>query len=440
MTLLAEDLPTGRHEAPPLASAMARLDFDYLFCTAVFSAALFIRYLPGIAPLLFIAASGLFFFVRPGKLHALGKCYGLLTLGAFTMLSAVWSPVPDQTIYYGLQYALTILLACQISSGVEERKLLLGLFTAFLAFGLANFWDGLTTGGITFSGFYNHYAFVGLMGSKNAQADTAALGTMVALATLIDALRRRNLALALLALGLILIDVLIVANAQSTGAVVGIGIGSAMVIILNTYRILPLQTRIVSFVGIVVIAIIVVATQPIWYEPLLHDVMAVAGKDTTLTGRTYIWERARVAIDRHPILGVGFSGFWIVGNLEAEAIWRRLEIHNRSGFNFHNTYYDIRVHLGLLGVILFAAVCLPAAAKLVMRVIRQPSSVTILFMSLIVYEASRMNFESRGTTAFHYATFLLAAAFAWPNRTLSDPSPGPTLRRRHRRPVRWRGE
>lgn len=413
------------------------LNFDYLFVAGVFTTALFILLLPGWGPLVFIAAPFLFLVVRPGKLAALAPCMPIILLGLFSLFSALWSDAPGRTVYYGLEYLITILLACQIGSSIAERKLLHGLFTAFFLFGTVNFLFGVQQGELTLTHFYSHAPFQGLMASKNTQADMSALGIMVSLTMVIDSLRHRSRLLALAGLAVIMMNLLIIANAQSAGAVVAIGVGSIVVLVCTATRVLSVRARVMTFVGTLIAAMVVLLTESIWYESLFKNALKIAGKDSSLTGRTYIWSRADVAIRDRPILGRGFGAYWREGNLEAEAIWRHMGIPNRFGFNFHNTYYEIYVHLGLVGLVLFLGVFVPLTIRLLVRTVRLPTSMSVLFTAIFIYEASRLNFESLGLGLFHYTTFLAFAGLAWATRPIEG-GIGPTLRDERRRSAAWR--
>lgn len=416
------------------------LDPDFLFPAIVFGTAVFVLFLPGVAPLVYLGAAGLWFVLWPNRLGALARCWAPLLLGGYALLSIAWSTAPSSTLYYGIQYLITILLGCQIGSSLRERPLLLGLFTPFFLFGLFNFWVGWSEGMVTLWGFYSHVPFTGVMASKNTQADIAALSTMLALTVGMEARRSRSWLLLGAAALLVVLNLLLIANAQSAGAVVAVLVGSSVIVALSLTRVLSVQARFAALILTLIVAAVLLFTSPIWVEPLFNNVLRVAGKDTTLTGRTYIWERAEVAIQSRPLLGTGFGAYWRIGSLEAEAIWRRLLIPGRSGFNFHNTIYEIRVHMGMVGLILFAAVVLPLIARLFLKTVRQPSPMSVFFTALVVYEASRMNFESIGVAVFQYATYLQFAALAWSTRPDAPQAAvvGPSSRERDRRSERWR--
>jgi len=141
-------------------------------------------------------------------------------------------------------------------------------------------------------------------------------------------------------------------------------------------------------------------------------------KDATLTGRTYLWQRAYDLIDATPWLGRGFHSFWLQGNPDAEGLWQYAGITSRDGFNFHNTAIEILVHLGWFGLIIYGAVVVIALAFLVARFMTRPNLFVCFWLSVLVYELVRMPIESVGFTEFYFSTVMLfmamGSAFAAP--------------------------
>ena len=69
--------------------------------------------------------------------------------------------------------------------------------------------------------------------------------------------------------------------------------------------------------------------------------------DSTLTGRTIIWDFASDEIARRPLLGWGYQSFWLVG-LDAPSIvdapgWVK------TMPNAHNGFYDTTLEMGYVG-------------------------------------------------------------------------------------------
>ncbi len=87
-------------------------------------------------------------------------------------------------------------------------------------------------------------------------------------------------------------------------------------------------------------------------------VLGVFGKDSTLTGRTYLWQQGIEAVRQNPVLGVGYQGYWVPGFADAERLWDDFFITGRSGFHFHNTFIEVTVETGLIGLALLCMIML----------------------------------------------------------------------------------
>ncbi len=76
------------------------------------------------------------------------------------------------------------------------------------------------------------------------------------------------------------------------------------------------------------------------------------GKDTSLSGRTDIWEASLEALSRRPWLGHGFGGlFWRVDvSPETAEIWRHVGF---EASHAHNGALDLALQIGLVGLLVF---------------------------------------------------------------------------------------
>ena len=70
--------------------------------------------------------------------------------------------------------------------------------------------------------------------------------------------------------------------------------------------------------------------------------------DSTLTGRTLIWDFALSEISRNPILGWGYQSFWLVGADAPSIIDAKGWIKEMP--NAHNGYYDTLLEMGYIGL------------------------------------------------------------------------------------------
>lgn len=80
--------------------------------------------------------------------------------------------------------------------------------------------------------------------------------------------------------------------------------------------------------------------------------LGLLGKNTTLTGRSALWNYlVSIVIAKHPWFGYGFGAFWDIASY-------RMEISQKIGWDYQiliadNGFLDILVHLGIIGFIIF---------------------------------------------------------------------------------------
>jgi len=81
------------------------------------------------------------------------------------------------------------------------------------------------------------------------------------------------------------------------------------------------------------------------------------GRDSTLTGRTPLWEAILEAVRQHPVLGAGYDGFWVAGNTQAEYL---IESVGWDAYHAHNGYLEVLNTVGIVGAFLLALTLLQA--------------------------------------------------------------------------------
>jgi O-antigen ligase len=95
----------------------------------------------------------------------------------------------------------------------------------------------------------------------------------------------------------------------------------------------------------------VVSALALTYAVAPGALLALIGRDATLTGRTDIWAQLIDAIRQKPWLGYGYQAFWGVDSEPRYWLQKAVEWLAPSG---HNGWLDLAVSLGLIGVGLFA--------------------------------------------------------------------------------------
>ena len=379
---------------------------------------------PVLALLLLIVAVS---FRRAFVVRTVMSNWTVALLPLFAIASTLWSINPPVSAYYATQYLMTALLGLLIGSSTSRRQGFSGVFYAFAVFCVGSAIFGRSVG--WGDGGPGGTAFAGVVASKNSAGDIAAIGAMASLSYFLQQLVKREFLGALTAAMVLLVQVYLTLASQSSGAVLGLGIGCGFIACASVACALPSQYRVLLAIGLVLGLLGIAATSEMWFQPLLDSITAAFGKSPTLTGRAAIWEDAGRLMRERPSFGLGFSAFWVHGNLDAEGIWRTMGIANRTGFNFHNTAFEILVHLGWVGFVLFAVVFCVRTLKLWAKTTYQPDIAMIFWSAFIVYQLSRMYAEARGMKLFDYGTIMLFAAMAMGGSAVRTP-----ISVRHQRP------
>jgi O-antigen ligase len=129
--------------------------------------------------------------------------------------------------------------------------------------------------------------------------------------------------------------------------------------------------------------------------------------DSTLTGRTIIWDFAQYEIARNPLLGWGYQSFWLVpGSPAIEAPGWVKEMPNAR-----NGYYDTMLELGYVGLALHLGVLI-AILHAIGRVADCDPRRARLVLSLTLFIVFYNYFESYWMRGFEFlwVVFLIVAA------------------------------
>ena len=129
--------------------------------------------------------------------------------------------------------------------------------------------------------------------------------------------------------------------------------------------------------------------------------------DSSLTGRTIIWDFAKDEIGRRPLFGWGYQSFWLVPDspsLEASG-WVKMMP------NAHNGYYDTMLELGYVGLAL-QLVFIIATLHAIGRVADRDPGRARLLLSLVLFFLLYNFFESLWMRGFEllWVVFVIANA------------------------------
>ena len=134
------------------------------------------------------------------------------------------------------------------------------------------------------------------------------------------------------------------------------------------------------------------------------------GRNTTLTGRTEIWQRA-LSVPINPLVGTGYYSFWLdpkrVDIVNAD-YWFRLN-------EAHSGYVETYLNEGLIGVLLLAALLISVFRKIKRDLLNDESSfnaVRLVFLVIAVfYNFTEAAFDRQDSVWFA----LLLAIVSYPH-------------------------
>lgn len=328
------------------------------------------------------------FALRPSKDTLL-----LLFFAGYCLLSTIWSDYPNISAYSGTQYLSMIICTIIIMRRVELDTFLKGLSLGIFFVLLIPLFSGPES-----------YQY--LFGSKNMVGFYSEIGVISAIFLLASAqsslVQKLSFGiLPLLVSGLCLAVSHSVSSVISTGTVLSICCAGFIIGKLpQSYRAIVLS---LCLIGAASIAFCLYAFQ----IDIYGEILDFFGKDRTLTGRTDLWKDGIGFAMNNPILGNGYSAFWIQGRPAAEALWEEFYISTRSGFHFHNLFVQTWVDLGAIGLITMATMIFAFCYKSMKLIISEGSSVTSVFLlSISLMFLTRSFVEVDILNAFGMGSFL----------------------------------
>jgi exopolysaccharide production protein ExoQ len=105
---------------------------------------------------------------------------------------------------------------------------------------------------------------------------------------------------------------------------------------------------------------------------------SLAGRNSTFTGRTPLWQTLIEIGSKKPILGTGFGNFWVV-NLKV--IWSKFAFHPVQG---HNGYLDVFLDLGIVGLALLLLLIYRTYKRCLEEYARRWQYATLMFVMFIM--------------------------------------------------------
>ena len=288
------------------------------------------------------------FCLRPQLLlrHS-GLVVVLLLIPLVATVSMVWSQSPGSSLRAGIQYGTTIFCGLVAARLVTLPNLMLG----GLAGGLLILMYSSMNGSYAYDVVDGSYAFVGAFNSKNQLGYFASLTIMFAVG--VSFVYKTIWPLRLIGIAVAAYAAMLLWLSESATSVLTIVFAVGIVIIARILFGLahPVRRVMILILIAVGIALAIAALQLGVFDAIL----SAFNKDTTLTGRTFLWNRGITIGGEQPVLGLGYYAFWVQNNPPAEELWEQFYITARTGFHFHNTLIEAYVSLGLVGLVMMGA-------------------------------------------------------------------------------------
>jgi Lipid A core - O-antigen ligase and related enzymes len=324
----------------------------------------------------------------------------VFTFGLFCFLSAFWSMAPSISLRAATQHLTHVACAVIAMRVLSPETLARGAVTGcciILLFSLA-------FGSYHSDALDGTYSFVGAFSSKNQLGLYASLGLIFSYAVVMIFRSRGLWLLAGSAVGLLSCYSLF-ASQSATSVITTIAVlGLCLAMRLGLF-LAPRQRKGVFAVGVV---LAIGATAVAMQAGGMDAILGAFGKDSTLTGRTYLWQQGILAAAEAPWFGVGYQGYWVQGFAEAERLWQDFFIAGRSGFHFHNTYIEAMVETGLAGTILLTGVLLISFCGHLKRfLVFDRSDGSLLLFALSALLLVRSFVEVDILHPYHIGSFLL---------------------------------
>jgi exopolysaccharide production protein ExoQ len=336
----AASLPVWRARARSLLNYFAKLDVLVLF---VWVASTTLQ-LDWMQPLRYLAAAyfvgSMILFARQ-TMPSVCRAWPTLLIPLFCIVSALWAPSASDAIRKGLLFALTSIVAIYAATRVSGRNILLvfmGVETmaALMTLRAPQIVDG---------------AWTGIFGQKNFLAMNMFILYVCALAVALDKGSCRWFRLTALVIAPMALALVVLAKSGTTTIMV---IGATAALLGHAFLWQPAShIRHMRFLLVLAGAVFAITLALVLFGFMQFDaqtsVLNALGKDSTLTGRTYLWEAAQREMAENPWLGRGADGFWRSEYGAANTILNFFHYDHYVKFSFHNSYLENGVAFGYPG-------------------------------------------------------------------------------------------
>lgn len=260
-------------------------------------------------------------------------------LPGMALISFLWSDFSSWSLQKGITTIQTTYFGLYMASRFNLKQQLQMLAWALGIVAVFSLLFNLALPGAAIEAGANAGAWRGPFTQKNILARLMVLTAIVFLLLVLENRKHRYWLWGTFSLSIFLI--------LMTGSKTALLLFLMVVMLMPLYKALRWQDT--KIIPLIIILVLVTGSIAVFVIGNWENILLSLGRDTTLSGRTNLWEGALEKIAERPWLGYGYQGFWQEGG-GAEMIWKA------EGYkppHAHNGFINITLDLGLVGLFLF---------------------------------------------------------------------------------------
>ena len=283
---------------------------------------------------------GMVLFARQ-TLPTFARGWPLLILPVMCLISTLWAPSMNEAIRKGLFMGLSGAIAVYAATRLTGRQIITIYFLGEITGAILTLLHPSPVGG----------NWTGPFGQKNFLAIHMFILYACGFVLMLDRGSHRFMRLGA-ALFVMIAALIIVMTKSATTLIMMLGTTGAF--LAHAYlweparRIRYMRTFILMLMTLIVLATILVVFG-LFQLDATKALLEALGKDSTLTGRTFIWDWGYRIMNENPWTGVGANGFWRPEVGVARQITTFFFYDNYVKFSFHNSYLENGVQFGYPG-------------------------------------------------------------------------------------------
>jgi O-antigen ligase len=267
----------------------------------------------------------------------------LLTWPLLAMTSTIWSINPGLSFYHGVQLLMTVAVGMMLTLHADLLRILQFSFVAMLVVGFICLLLVYMTPA---DAAWPTGEWVGAYRHKNTLGNAMAAQIITGVCLLLQGWRP------LLTGSGIAFAAWLMLMSRSSAAIVTLVTTLSLLVFVFVYR--RGYIALLFAVGLVIfIAGAGLLISDLMQANLYDSILEHLGKDSSLTGRTVLWDFGIDAFSERPWLGFGYKGWWTGEGTEAPIL--RMVAQQELSM-FHNNFIEVAVAFGVWGPIALVSV------------------------------------------------------------------------------------